>query len=101
DFHLFLTHYPIPALFLNRLHLRSGSTSQDRLTQTPGGAPIGIRSTACRLGPSSPAPLYPQAFHRHPPPTPLFRLPPLDNVCDPIRRMLPSWGIKLASGSIS
>src|SRR5271165_3504374 len=44
------------------------------LTQTPGGAPIGIRSTACRLARSSPAPLYRPAFHRHPPPAPLFRL---------------------------
>jgi hypothetical protein len=50
------------------------------LTQTPGDAPIGIRSTACRLGPSSPVPLYSQAFHRHPRPAPLFRLPPFHNV---------------------
>ena len=56
------------------------------LTQTPGGAPIGIRSTACRLGPSSPVPLYPQAFHRYPPPTPLFRLPP-SIICNRYWRM--------------
>src|SRR5271166_3090073 len=46
------------------------------LTQTPGDAPIAIRSTACRLAPSSPAPLYPPAFHRHRSPAPLFRLRP-------------------------